>query len=104
MEYADLISLEQISNEDWESTPASVKGLVEEWVKRVTQLESEVRQLRSENQLLLEQVKRTWKRNRLLCYFSFGNKQCFLVVLLRMRWLESVFLRKLFSINFAILN
>ena len=59
MEEQDPIFSEQISNEDWEGTPASVKGLVEEWVKRVARLESEVRQLRLENQLLREQIKRT---------------------------------------------
>jgi len=50
-------SIEAISQEDWEHTPASVK-LVEEIAKRARQQE-QLRELQAEHQLLQEQVNRT---------------------------------------------
>jgi len=52
-------SIEAISQEDWERTPASVKRLVEEIAKRARQLEEQLRELQAEHQLLQEQVNRT---------------------------------------------
>lgn len=58
--------IEQISQADWERTLASVKTVVEtlvermhQWETQVQQLQSKVKQLEAENQLLREQVNRT---------------------------------------------
>ncbi len=57
------IASEQMSQEDWEHMRASGKQLVEELLKRVMQLEAELRQLRTENQLLREQINRILNDN-----------------------------------------
>lgn len=49
--------IEEISPEEWEKTPESVKGLVGLLVKRLEQLERQYEELKAENQLLKEQVK-----------------------------------------------
>lgn len=59
MEERPPILSEQMSQEDWEGMPATGKQLVEELCQRVMQLEAEMGQLRSENQLLREQINRT---------------------------------------------
>lgn len=59
MEERPPISSEQMSQKDWERMPASGKQLVEELLNRVMQLEAEIGQLRAENQLWSEQIKRT---------------------------------------------
>lgn len=50
---------QQISNEDWERTPASVRQLVEDMAQRLNQLEQQLTELQAQNQLLLEQINRT---------------------------------------------
>lgn len=49
---------QQIAQEDWERTPTSVKQMVEQMSQRLVKLEQEVAELKSQNQLLLEQVNR----------------------------------------------
>jgi len=49
---------EQISEEDWEKTPASVKQLVSNLLQRIEQLEQQYKQLHEEYQNLKEQVNR----------------------------------------------
>lgn len=46
---------QEISEEDWERTPTSVKHLVGELLKRVEQLERQLGELQEQNQLLREQ-------------------------------------------------
>ena len=55
--------LEQISQEDWEKTPASVKKLVEETVQRIERLEQQQSELLAVQQQLLEKVQRTSKNS-----------------------------------------
>ena len=50
---------QQISQEDWERTPSSVKKLLEEMGQRVGQLEKELGQLQEQQQLLREKTKQT---------------------------------------------
>jgi transposase len=52
---------EQISQQDWEKTPTSVKNLVEVLGERIEQLEQQVIQLQSLQQQLQEKVTRTSK-------------------------------------------
>jgi transposase len=51
-----LIGYSDISDADWERTPASVKGLIERLVERVVQLEAQVAQLQAKEQLQQEQI------------------------------------------------
>ena len=48
-----------ISPEDWEKVPQSVLGLIHELVNRMDRLEREMLELRTENELLKEQIART---------------------------------------------
>ena len=48
-----------ISPEEWLEVPASVLKLIEEIVRRMDQVEQEMRELRTENELLKEQLART---------------------------------------------
>ena len=50
---------EQITNKDWERTPASVKQLVMEMQERLALIEQQLSELQAENQLLREQINRT---------------------------------------------
>jgi len=50
---------QQISDEDWERTPARVKQSMLELVQRLAKIEHELAELQAENQLLREQVNRT---------------------------------------------
>lgn len=52
MEEPSPISIEQISEADWEKTPASVKQLVRVLMERVTQLEKRLAELEADNQQL----------------------------------------------------
>lgn len=49
----------QISQEDWERTPASVKQLVKEMQERLGQLEKNLNELQAQQQLLKEKTNRT---------------------------------------------
>lgn len=46
---------QQIANEDWERTPASVKQLVTDIAQRLVEIEQKLAELQAENQLLKEQ-------------------------------------------------
>jgi hypothetical protein len=48
-----------ISPEDWEQVPESVLKLIHELVNRMDRLELEMGELRTENELLKEQIART---------------------------------------------
>jgi hypothetical protein len=48
-----------ISPDDWSQVPKSVLNLIEALVGRMDRLEQEVRVLRTENELLKEQIART---------------------------------------------
>ena len=50
---------EQITNSDWEQTPASVKQLVIDMAQRLALIEQQLVELQAENQLLREQINRT---------------------------------------------
>jgi len=50
---------QQISDKDWEQTPANVKQLVLELVQRLAKIEQQLAELQVENQRLREQVNRT---------------------------------------------
>lgn len=56
MEEPSPISIEQISEADWEKTPGSVKQFVRVLMERVTQLEQRLAELEADNQQLREQV------------------------------------------------
>ena len=56
-------SLENISQADWEKTPESVKRLVRSSIGRIEQLERQYEELKTENQLLFEQVKQNSKNS-----------------------------------------
>ncbi len=55
--------LEQIPQEDWEKTPASVKKLVEEMGQRQEKLEQQLAELLAVQQQLSEKVNRTSKNS-----------------------------------------
>lgn len=50
---------QQISQEDWERTPSSVKKLLEEMQERLEQIEEELAQVQAQQQLLKEKTNRT---------------------------------------------
>lgn len=50
---------EQITDEDWERTPASVKQLVMDMAQRLAKIERQLVELQAEKQLLKEQINRT---------------------------------------------
>jgi transposase len=50
---------QNISDEDWERTPASVKQLVLEMQERLAKIEQQLVEVQAENQLLTEQINRT---------------------------------------------
>lgn len=54
---------QQISDEDWERTPASVKQLVLEMAQRLAAIEQQLAELQAQNQLLTEQINRTSKNS-----------------------------------------
>lgn len=56
----------EITDEDWQHTPASVRRLVLDLIRRVAQLEAEVSALREQNRLLQEQNQLLQEQNRLL--------------------------------------
>ncbi|MBE9180932.1 IS66 family transposase, partial [Oculatella sp. LEGE 06141] len=60
MEENPVPSINDVSQSDWDKTPESVKrlvaNLIEQFAKRVEQLESQYQELKAENQLLKEQV------------------------------------------------
>lgn len=51
--------LEQIPQEDWVHTPASVKKLVEEMAQRIEKLEQQLASVLAVQQQLLEKINRT---------------------------------------------
>lgn len=55
--------LQQMSQEDWEKTPPSVKKLVEEMAQRMEKLERQLAEVRTNQQQLLEKVNRTSKNS-----------------------------------------
>ena len=55
--------LQQLSQEDWEKTPPSVKKLVEEMAQRMEKLERQLAEVRTNQQQLLEKVNRTSKNS-----------------------------------------
>lgn len=62
--------IDEISPEDWQKTPESVRRLVTNWleqlgqlVERIEQLERQYEEVKSENQLLKEQVKQNSKNS-----------------------------------------
>ena len=59
MDEPSLAYVQQISSDDWERTPASVKQLVEEMAQRLGQLEKKLAELQAEQQLLTEKTNRT---------------------------------------------
>ena len=50
---------QQITDSDWERTPASVKQLVMDMAQRLAKMEQQLAELQAENQLLREQINRT---------------------------------------------
>ena len=50
---------QQISDKDWERTPASAKQLVLDMAQRLAKIEQQLVELQAENQLLREQINRT---------------------------------------------
>jgi transposase len=60
MEEKPPYSITDVSQADWNKTPESVKrlvtNLIEQFAKRVEQLEHQYQELKAENQLLKEQV------------------------------------------------
>jgi len=54
---------QQISAQDWERTPASVKKLVEEMAQHIGQLEKKLAELEAQQQQLLEKINRTSKNS-----------------------------------------
>lgn len=50
---------QEISEEDWERTPANVKLMVAELIKRIEQLERQHGELEEQNRLLQKRVKRS---------------------------------------------
>lgn len=54
---------QQISDSDWERTPASVKQLVLEMAQRLGEIEQQLGSLQAENELLKEQSNRTSKNS-----------------------------------------
>ncbi len=50
---------QQISQEDWERTPSSVKKLLEEMQERLEQIEEELAQVQAQQQLLKQKTNRT---------------------------------------------
>ncbi len=63
MEKQCIAYLQQIAQEDWEKTPASVKKLVEEMAQRIKKLKQQVAELFAVQQQLLEKVNRTSKNS-----------------------------------------
>lgn len=59
MEQQRPVYLEQIPQEDWEKTPASVKTLVEGMQERIEKLEQQLTELLAVQQQVLEKVNRT---------------------------------------------
>jgi uncharacterized protein YllA (UPF0747 family) len=55
--------LEEISPEDWEQTPASVKKLVEQMAQRIEKLEKQLAEVLAVQQQLLEKINRTSKNS-----------------------------------------
>lgn len=53
----------EISEEDWEKTPASVKKLVEQMGQRIKQSEKKLVELEAQQQQLLEKINRTSKNS-----------------------------------------
>ena len=54
---------QQISAQDWERTPASVKKLVEEMAQHIGQLEKKLAELEAQQQQILEKINRTSKNS-----------------------------------------
>ncbi len=54
---------QQISDSDWERTPASVKQLVVDMAQRLAAIEQQLAELQAQNQLLREQINRTSKNS-----------------------------------------
>ena len=59
MEKTVLELVAAISPEEWAQVPTSVLKLIEELVRRMDKLEQEMIELRTENELLKEQLART---------------------------------------------
>lgn len=55
--------MQQISGQDWERTPTSVKKLVEEMAQHIGQLEKKLAELEAQQQQLLEKINRTSKNS-----------------------------------------
>lgn len=65
MEVERINHLEQISPEDWEKTPISVKKLMEEMVQQIKQLEKKLTEVLTVQEQLLEKVNQTSKNSSL---------------------------------------
>jgi transposase len=63
MEEQRLAYLIEISQEDWEKTPASVKKLVEEMAQRIEKLEQQLESVLAVQQQLLEKINQTSKNS-----------------------------------------
>ena len=65
MEHKCANQLEQISQEDWEKTPTSVKKLVEEMAQQIEQQEKKIAEVLTAQEQLLEKINQTSKNSSL---------------------------------------